>query len=418
MPFLSKFVCESCLKLMGNWAIFTSDHHIIPRILIRETREDSRRGIRSKIQAEKEKASALVQSVPNRHVGLRTAELTDAPTAPEYLGRSHSQLHYSRCSTLLKLKDVLDASRKKSIVIRFPDSNGNGATVRYTSSETALPFPSHSRGILYYRFEPHAAPLEGSVRFRITPDGTPLSFSRGQDLLAPWWQMIRPQIAYRARYVPICDQLLHLSPVHTIPPRFTVLSEFLNPNVSHGCGRHGASSPYLFVHRFATQYLQEYLQKVPPVVRLNIGRQVVHLRIVKIDNPAHVEAKFGVENIFWVVVIANISHYSGAHLRQCDPRWMTISIAISLFYRCATEFWQFEDPGLFKSPPATVRRCLGREDPTCSDSILLTGINPAHVRYFGQLLHVHSLVNVSKLFLSKEEQARSSRVWTPYPPQR
>ncbi|KAJ7079195.1 hypothetical protein C8R44DRAFT_754706 [Mycena epipterygia] len=194
----------------------------------------------------------------------------------------------------------------------------------------------------------------------------------------------------------------HVSGVHAVPPRFTILSEFLNPNVSHGCGRHGASSPYLFVQRFATQYLQEYLQKVPPVVRLNIGRRVVHLRIVKIDNPAHVEAKFGVKNIFRV-------HRLPVLIRN----WLTHAATYS-----ATEFWQFEDPGLFKSPPATVRRCLGREDPTCSDSILLTGINPAHVRYFGQLLHIHSLVNVSKLFLSKEEQARSSRVWTPHPPQR
>ncbi|KAJ7099647.1 hypothetical protein C8R44DRAFT_810056, partial [Mycena epipterygia] len=52
----------------------------------------------------------------------------------------------------------------------------------------------------------------------------------------------------------------------------------------------------------------------------------------------------------------------------------------------ATEFWQFEDPGLFKSPHVTVRRCLWREDPTYSDSILSTGINPAHARYFGQLM--------------------------------
>ncbi|KAJ7104780.1 hypothetical protein C8R44DRAFT_746458 [Mycena epipterygia] len=80
---------------------------------------------------------------------------------------------------------------------------------------------------------------------------------------------------------------------------------------------------------------------------------------------AHVEAKIGVEDIF----------------RDGVP---TISPAHFRYEHHATEFWQFEDPGLFKSPRVTVRRCLGREDPTYSDSILSTGINPAHARCFGR----------------------------------
>ncbi|KAJ7079173.1 Alpha/Beta hydrolase protein [Mycena epipterygia] len=145
----------------------------------------------------------------------------------------------------------------------------------------------------------------------------------------------------------------------------------------------------------------------PSVALSPIMRQ---MRTGNAEFAAHVEAKIGVEDIFrdGVPIIGH------AHFRIRAANWLAHVAIYS-----ATEFWQFEDPGLFKSPHVTVRRCLWREDPTYCDSILSTGINPAHARYFGQLLHVHSLlVNVSKLFLSKEEQARSSGVSTPHPPQR
>jgi len=48
----------------------------------------------------------------------------------------------------------------------------------------------------------------------------------------------------------------------------------------------------------------------------------------------------------------------------------------------ATEFWNFLDPSL----PSTVKQCQGGEDPTCSDSIPSSGINVAHVTYFGQAI--------------------------------
>ncbi|KAJ7118331.1 hypothetical protein C8R44DRAFT_878935 [Mycena epipterygia] len=51
----------------------------------------------------------------------------------------------------------------------------------------------------------------------------------------------------------------------------------------------------------------------------------------------------------------------------------------------ATEYWQFEDVIGSISPPRTVKQCVGEEDPTCSDSIPSTGINAAHVFYFGQV---------------------------------
>lgn len=34
--------------------------------------------------------------------------------------------------------------------------------------------------------------------------------------------------------------------------------------------------------------------------------------------------------------------------------------------------------------PDNVVKCSGQEDPNCSDSIPSTGINDAHLRYFGQ----------------------------------
>ncbi|KAJ7623871.1 alpha/beta-hydrolase [Mycena polygramma] len=58
----------------------------------------------------------------------------------------------------------------------------------------------------------------------------------------------------------------------------------------------------------------------------------------------------------------------------------------------ATEYWQFKDPGLFTSPPTTVKQCVGEEDPSCSDSIFSTGINPAHLFYFGQVMALDPLL--------------------------
>ncbi|KAF7375670.1 hypothetical protein MSAN_00456100 [Mycena sanguinolenta] len=58
----------------------------------------------------------------------------------------------------------------------------------------------------------------------------------------------------------------------------------------------------------------------------------------------------------------------------------------------STEYWQFEDPVLLTSPPTTVKQCSGEEDPTCSDSIPSTGINAAHVYYFGQVMAVDPLL--------------------------
>lgn len=48
----------------------------------------------------------------------------------------------------------------------------------------------------------------------------------------------------------------------------------------------------------------------------------------------------------------------------------------------ATEFWQFRE----LPSPAHIRQCLAAEDPSCSNSIVSSGINIAHLTYFGQVI--------------------------------
>jgi hypothetical protein len=88
-------------------------------------------------------------------------------------------------------------------------------------------------------------------------------------------------------------------------------------------------------------------------------------------------------------------------LPSCYPNILTTPFQ----HNSGTEYWQFKDPGLFTSPATTVTKCIGEEDPACSDSIcasefrsilkaelccslhddvVSTGINPAHLFYFGQ----------------------------------
>jgi hypothetical protein len=48
-----------------------------------------------------------------------------------------------------------------------------------------IPFPPHTSGFLYYH-QPQDAPLlAGQLRFRLTPDRLPQSFSQGKDCLTP-----------------------------------------------------------------------------------------------------------------------------------------------------------------------------------------------------------------------------------------
>ncbi|KAJ2930259.1 hypothetical protein H1R20_g6800, partial [Candolleomyces eurysporus] len=79
-----------------------------------------------------------------------------------------------------------------------------------------------------------------------------------------------------------------------------------------------------------------------------------------------VESRVGASNIYRVV-----------HTYDGVPTVLFKALGYRHF---ATEYWQFKDP----SKPANFRKCSGGDDPSCSDSIPSTFINPAHLIYFDQ----------------------------------
>ncbi|KAJ7663162.1 hypothetical protein DFH06DRAFT_986753 [Mycena polygramma] len=122
----------------------------------------------------------------------------------------------------IKPEDHLDLSRRKKFTIRFPQSTptSRGGTFVYRQQRAnvanrseATPFPPQSTGFLYYHRAPDAAPLEGSIRFRVTPDNKPLSFPLGHDLAVSSglpWQLLLLQLATPKKvHARFCDQLVH-----------------------------------------------------------------------------------------------------------------------------------------------------------------------------------------------------------------
>ncbi|KAJ7107014.1 Alpha/Beta hydrolase protein [Mycena epipterygia] len=93
---------------------------------------------------------------------------------------------------------------------------------------------------------------------------------------------------------------------------------------------------------------------------------------------AYVETTLGVDNIFRAV-----------HTFDGVP---TMVPRVLGYEHHATQYWQFKDPGLFTAEDTTVTKCAGEEDPACSDSILSTGINAAHLFYFGEVMAVNPLL--------------------------
>ncbi|KAK7056056.1 hypothetical protein R3P38DRAFT_2850254 [Favolaschia claudopus] len=97
--------------------------------------------------------------------------------------------------------DHLDLSHKSTFRPRFahketPPMSEETSMVYFRG--THLPFPARTSGFLYFHKPDKAAPLEGSVRFRLTSSSSPASFETGQDLLLPLgvpWQLNLPQIA-------------------------------------------------------------------------------------------------------------------------------------------------------------------------------------------------------------------------------
>ncbi|KAJ6488982.1 alpha/beta-hydrolase [Mycena sanguinolenta] len=105
---------------------------------------------------------------------------------------------------------------------------------------------------------------------------------------------------------------------------------------------------------------------------------------------AFAESTIGSSNIFRAVhTFGKHSHeikFTSGLTSLCADGVPTIISRVLGYEHHSTEYWQFEDPILLTSPPTTVKQCSGKEDPTCSDSILSTGINIAHPFYFGQLM--------------------------------
>ncbi|KAJ7882287.1 hypothetical protein B0H13DRAFT_928553 [Mycena leptocephala] len=171
-------------------------------------------------------------------------------------------------------------------------------------------------GFLYYHKGPQAAPLEGSIRFRITPNRAPSSFALGQDLL--WqsglpWHITLPQVALQNAFIQFRDQLLSECLVteeelsqcrhifqgrringHTI---FRLTQEFPVHFESGGVQLFAVADtllhvgfPYLF--RGCIGSIQHDIWNGFGIVRFeastrpeNAGRRVIHLRIVKIVTP-------------------------------------------------------------------------------------------------------------------------------------
>ncbi|KAJ6474432.1 hypothetical protein C8R47DRAFT_709162 [Mycena vitilis] len=117
-------------------------------------------------------------------------------------------------SALIRPSDHVDLSDRTSISVGFDTESREGESASFEYIRRGLnphPFPPGAAGFLYYHKHPHAAPLEGSIRLRVTDDSSPSSFSHGQDLCLPSgfpWQLIMPQIACRVRYQKLGAQLV------------------------------------------------------------------------------------------------------------------------------------------------------------------------------------------------------------------
>ncbi|KAJ7185279.1 hypothetical protein C8R46DRAFT_1059974 [Mycena filopes] len=99
----------------------------------------------------------------------------------------------------LQPSDYLDLSGDQYHTVAFtaaPDGKNPQITYRQTLNGHE-PFPPHTAGFLYFHRVPDAAPLEGSLRFRLCANHLPASFEAGRDLLLATgvpWQFIIPQL--------------------------------------------------------------------------------------------------------------------------------------------------------------------------------------------------------------------------------
>ncbi|KAJ6546031.1 hypothetical protein DFH09DRAFT_1040323 [Mycena vulgaris] len=151
-----------------------------------------------------------------RHYSVDEVKPDSAPRK----GKRGRNLKYKRAvstlnPSLITPADHLDLSQSTAPMIRSaPARGGILAYAHHRPSEEKFqrnPFPAHARGFLYYHFPHGTTPLEGGLRFRCITGNSPSSFPRGHDLLGTSgfpWQISLPQLACRAGYAWIAEQLL------------------------------------------------------------------------------------------------------------------------------------------------------------------------------------------------------------------
>lgn len=103
----------------------------------------------------------------------------------------------------LTRQDQLDFGSMYKPRIHFLDKTGRTYQWADLAFKTEVrlrqPWPSESRGFLYYHEDSHL-PLRGELRFRVSPDGNP---AKGHDVLLPSgrpWSLVLLQIATVPKY--------------------------------------------------------------------------------------------------------------------------------------------------------------------------------------------------------------------------
>ncbi|KAF9050098.1 Alpha/Beta hydrolase protein [Panaeolus papilionaceus] len=97
-------------------------------------------------------------------------------------------------------------------------------------------------------------------------------------------------------------------------------------------------------------------------------------RVGNAEFASYVESRIGTANIFRAV-----------HTYDGVPTILLKSLGYRHF---GTEYWNYGDP----ASPSNTKKCSGGDDPSCSDSIPSTFINPAHILYFNQVMALNPLL--------------------------
>ncbi|KAJ7604722.1 hypothetical protein DFH06DRAFT_1253885 [Mycena polygramma] len=261
-------------------------------------------------------------SPPNAYADAQTA-------VPETPPISRVKRHCFSISTLnsmaLQPGDHVDLSGRRRVSLRFPGSKkATTGSIQYHKERNqknmhiVIPFPRHSSGFLYYHRAPDAAPLEGSIRLRVTPDGMPSSFPLGHDLASAsglQWQLLLLQLASQKLCTRICDQLIYenlVSPeqlarcraitFNRLFPSLTLFRldqpfpvNFGSPVVLVFVGQalHRLELRSIFhTSKHGVQYAPwagSAIARFEPST--DTGRRIVHLRILKITTPVSCTVK-------------------------------------------------------------------------------------------------------------------------------